>query len=164
VRSRSEGCLGRTAERCEVVQVEDIKPSGDVLAVGLCRFLITVHPLPLIDGGGGATIHEIRPGFDFLPASTVFLIFFNPFEDFTVAESACELLFEAERIYSGKFQKILVQRAVVGIFPIFFGEGGATFIKDPGENHITTETDAGASRGLLGKIGSRNFCHRERMH
>jgi hypothetical protein len=64
-----------------------------ILLGGLGGFLVTAHPLPLINRRRGATIHEIGPGFNFLTASPVFLIFFNPFEDFPIAESACDLFF-----------------------------------------------------------------------
>jgi hypothetical protein len=33
----------------------------------------------------------------------VFLIFFNPFEDFAVAESACDLLFQRDGVHSREF-------------------------------------------------------------
>ena len=88
-----EMILGRTAEGGEVVEIEDIEPGGDVFAFWVSGFLIAVEALALVDGGGGASVHEVGPSFDFLTCVVMFLIFFDPAEDFSIAQAAGDLFF-----------------------------------------------------------------------
>ena len=87
------GGLGGAAEGGEVVEIEDIEPGGDVFAFWVSGFLIAVEALALVDGGGGASVHEVGPSFDFLTCVVMFLIFFDPAEDFSIAQAAGDLFF-----------------------------------------------------------------------
>ena len=86
-------CLGGAAEGGEVVEIEDIEPGGDVFALGVRGLLIAIHPFALVDGGGDASVHVVGPSFDFLTCMVMFLIFFDPAEDFSIARSAGDLFF-----------------------------------------------------------------------
>ena len=85
--------LGGAAEGGEVVEIEDIEPGGDIFALGVGGFLVAIHSFALVDGGGDASIHVIGPSFDFLTCVVMFLIFFDPAEDFSIARSAGDLFF-----------------------------------------------------------------------
>ena len=80
-----EWMLRGTAEGREVVEIENIKPGADVFPFRVGGFLIIVQAFPLLDRGGGASVHKVGPGFDLLSASTMLLIFFDPAEDFAIA-------------------------------------------------------------------------------
>ena len=112
--------------------------------------MIAVQTFALIDRGRGAAVHEVGPSFDLLSASTMLLIFFNPAEDFAIAQTAGDLFFQGYGIHSRKFQKVLVEWAVVIVFAVFFMKSGTTFVEDPGKKDIATESYAGATRRMLG--------------
>ena len=81
----TERMLGGSAEGCEVVEIENIKPGADVFPFGVGGFLVVVQSFPLLDRGGGTAVHKVGPGFDLLSASMMLLIFFDPAEDFAIA-------------------------------------------------------------------------------
>jgi len=83
--------LRGSAEGCEVVEIENIKPGGDVFPFRVGGFLVAVETFPLIDRCRSSAVHEIGPGFDLLSATTVLLIFFDPAEDFAVSQSLGDL-------------------------------------------------------------------------
>ncbi len=147
--------LGRATEGGKVVEIEDIEPSGDVFAFWVSGFLIAVEALALVDGSGGASVHEVGPSFDFLTASGMFLIFLDPAEDFSIARGAGDLFFEGEGIDPCKFEEVLIEGAVVVVFAVFFEKSGATFVEDAGKEDIATEADARATGRLAGEVGSR---------
>ena len=147
--------LGRATEGGKVVEIEDIEPGGDVFAFWVSGFLIAVEAFALVDGGGGASVHEVGPSFDFLAASGMFLIFLDPAEDFSIARAASDLFFEGEGIDPCKFEEVLIEGAVVVVFAVFFEKSGATFVEDAGEEDIATEADARAAGRLAGEVGSR---------
>ena len=146
----TERMLSRPAEGCEVVEIENIKPGADVFPFCIGGFLIAVQTFALIDRGGGAAVHKVGPGFDLLSASTVLLIFPNPAKDFSVAQTAGDLLFQGDGIHSCEFQEVLVEWAVVVVFAVFFTKSGTTFVEHPGEKDIATESDAGTTRRMFG--------------
>ena len=90
--------LGRTAEGGKVVEIEDIEPGGNVFALRVRGFLVAIHPFALVNGGGCALVHEVGPSFDFLTATGMFLIFFDPAENFSIARSTSDLFFEGDGI------------------------------------------------------------------
>ena len=147
--------LGRATEGGKVVEIEDIEPGGDVFAFWVSGFLIAVEALALVDGGGGASVHEVGPSFDFLAASRMFLIFLDPAEDFSIARAASDLFFEGEGIDPCKFEEVLIEGAVVVVFAVFFEKSGATFVEDPWEEDIATEADPRAAGSLAGEVGGR---------
>ena len=83
--------LGRTAERGEIIQIENVEPGADVFPFRVGGFLVAVETFPLIDRGRRSAIHEFGPGFDLLSAPTVLLIFFDPAEDFAVSQTLGDL-------------------------------------------------------------------------
>ena len=145
-----ERMLRGPAEGREVVEIENIKPGADVFPLRVGCFLVAVQAFPLLDRGGGTAVHKVGPGFDLLSASTVLLIFFNPAEDFAITQTAGGLFFQRDGIHSCEFQEVLVERAVVVVFAVFFAKSGATFIEHPGEKNIATQANAGAARRILG--------------
>ena len=94
--------------------------------------MVGVHSFALVDGGGGATVHEVGPSLNLLTGPAVFLIFFDPSQDFPVAEAAGKLSLEGGRVDPGKLQKILVEGAVEGVFAISFDQGGPAFVQNSG--------------------------------
>ncbi len=84
--------LRGSAERREVVKIENVEPGADVFPFRVGGFLVAVETFPLIDRGRRSAIHEFGPGFDLLPATTVLLIFFDPAEDFAVSQAVGDLL------------------------------------------------------------------------
>lgn len=87
----TERMLRGSAEGCEVVEIENIKPGGDVFPFRVGGFLVAVETFPLIDRCRSSAVHEIGPGFDLLSTTTVLLIFFDPAEDFSVAQTLGDL-------------------------------------------------------------------------
>ena len=85
--------LGGAAEGGEVVEIEDIEPGGDVFPLRVRGLLVAIHPFALVDGCGGASVHEVGPSFDFLTCVVMFLIFFDPAEDFAISQAAGDLFF-----------------------------------------------------------------------
>ena len=83
--------LSWSTEGCEVVQVENIKPGGDVFPFCVGAFLVLVEPLALIDRCGCTSVHEIGPGFDLLTTTGMFLILFDPAEDVAIAQTFGDL-------------------------------------------------------------------------
>ena len=154
---------GGSAERGKIIEIEDIKPGGNVIAVGVGGFLVGVHPFPLVDGGGGSAVHEVGPSLDLLTGSAVFLVFLDPGQDFPVAESAGHLSSEGDGVDAGKFQKIMVEGAVEGVVTVFFGQGGPAFVQDSGQNDVTAQPNPGTAWGVAGQIGCYKFRHRGRM-
>jgi hypothetical protein len=145
-----ERILRGPAEGREVVEIKNIKPGADVFPLGVGGFLVAVQSFPLLDRRGGAAVHKFGPGFNLLSASTMLLIFFNPSEDFAITQTAGDLFFQGDGIHSHKFQEILIQRAVVVVFAVFFAKSGTTLVENPGKKDIATESDARATRRMLG--------------
>ena len=154
--------LSIPAEAGKVVEVEHVEPGGDVFAVFAGSRLILVHPLPLLDRGGGAAVHVVGPSVDFLAGAGVLLVFFDPREDGTVTQTGGDLFLQGFRIHPGKFEEILVQGAVEIVVPVFAGKGGAAFIENPWEDDITPQADAGTTGGVRGEVCCEG--HRGRMH
>jgi hypothetical protein len=124
----TERMLRGSAEGCEVVKIENIKPSADVFPLCVGGFLVAVQTFPLIDRGRSSAVHEVGPGFNLLSTTTVLLIFFDPAEDFSVTQTLGDLFLQGNGIYASEFQKVLVEWAVVVVFAVFLKKSGAALV------------------------------------
>ena len=80
----------------------------------------------------------------------VFLIFFDPGKDGTVAQAGGDLFLKGIGVHAGKFQEVLVERAVVGVFAVLAGQGGPALVQHPRENYVTPEPHPGTPGGVDG--------------
>lgn len=78
------------------------------------------------------------------------MVFLDPSEDGAIPEAAGDLFLQGVWINPGKFQKILIEGTVVGVLPIFSGQGGPTLIQHTGQNDIATEPNPGAAGRAFG--------------
>ena len=125
--------------------------------------MVGVHPFPLVDGSRGPAVHELGPSLDLLAGSVVFLIFLDPDENFTIAKSAGDLASKGNGVNAGELQKILVQGAIKGVIPVFFGQRGAAFVQNSGKDDVTAQPNPGTARWVACEIGSAQFWHWGRM-
>jgi len=82
----------------------------------------------LIDRSRSSAVHEFGPSFDLLATTAMFLILFDPAQDFAVSQTLGDLFLQGNGINASKFQKVLVEGAGVVVFAVFFEKGGAALV------------------------------------
>lgn len=79
----------------------------------------------------------------------MFLVFFDPGKDGAVPQPGCDLFLQGFGVHPGKFEEVLVKRAIKGVFAVFFRQSSAAFIEHAGKDHIAPQPNSGTA-GWMG--------------
>ena len=91
--------------------------------------MLAVEKLARLGVGCRALFGECGVGGDFHFGRLVFRVRVDPFQDFAVAFPGGKLLLERSGIDAGKLEKPLIERAVVMVFAVDPGDGGAALVE-----------------------------------
>ena len=150
--AQSEPGSGLAAEGHVVVDIQQVEPTTDIVAMRGDLLLGLVHVFAVLDRGGNAGFLPCGPGLDLEFVRLGRGVGGDPLEDLAVSLASLQLLQKRLRINAGKFDKVLIKRAVVVVLAIGAGDGGTALIEHAGKDDITAEADTGTAGRTLSKI------------
>jgi hypothetical protein len=143
---------GLAAEGHVVVDIEQVEPTTDVVTVWGDLLLGLVHVFAALNRGGNAGFLPCGPGLDLKLVGLGRGVGGDPLEDLTISLAGLELLQERLGIDAGKFDEVLIKRAVVVILAVGSGDGRTALVEHAGKDDIAAEADAGTAGRTLGEI------------
>jgi len=150
--AQSEPGSGLAAEGHVVVDIQQVEPTTDIVAMRCDLLLRLVHVFAVLDRGGHAGLLPGRPGLDLKLVGLGGGVGRDPLEDLAVSLACLQLLQKRSGINAGKFDEVLIKWAVVVILTVGSGDGRTALVEHTGKDDIAAEADAGTAGRTLGEI------------